>query len=137
MRRLVCATVLLTLLAVEARAADENHLGYDMPSQTPARAGCPSVISCLAIPSKTTAYSGYYVGGGKVFGGNGCGPVDGTWGWDYTGRGILYNPRVILGFGTWRKQGGYGSYSPDKGPHVPNPLGWKIPNRGGGEGGEE
>ena len=50
MRRLVCATVIMTLMAAQLQAADEFHLGYDQPMQSPARAGCPTIISRIAAP---------------------------------------------------------------------------------------
>jgi hypothetical protein len=129
MRRMVWATLVLGLMAARLHAADdENHLGRDIPLHTMERAGYPLIVSKLAIPSQTPAYYGYYVGGGRVFGGTGAGPLEGTWGWDY-GCHWLYHPFLALGFGSTHRQGGTGSYSTDKGPEVPNPLGYKIPNR--------
>jgi hypothetical protein len=128
MRRLVWATLVLGLITARVRAADENHLGQDVPMQTEAGAGHPQTVSCLAASSRTPAYYGYYVGGGRVCGGNGLGCQEGTWGWDY-GAHRLYHPFLMLGFGSTRSQGGTGSYSTTKGPEVPNPLGFKFPSR--------
>jgi hypothetical protein len=129
MRRLVWAALVLGLMTARVRAADDEFkLSQEFPyQQNPARAGFPRIVSCLAIPSQTPAYYGYFVGGGRVFGGNGAGPLEGTWGWDYGGR-CLYNPCLVLGFGSTHYQGGTGSYKTDKGPKVPNPLGYKIPS---------
>ena len=99
MRRLACATVVMTLMSARLYAADEYHLGYDQPMHDQARAGFPNIISRWAKPSQTPAYTGYYVGGGRLFGGSGTGPCEGTWGWDYCGH-CLYNPFLVLGFGT-------------------------------------
>src|SRR4051794_35233696 len=47
------------------------------------RAGYPNQDSNFPYPSNPHNYTGYYVGGGCPFGGEGPGPQDGTYGWDY------------------------------------------------------
>ena len=85
------------------------------------RAGYAHHVSPWAIPSNTSAYSGYYVGGGSH---SYTGPArcadQGTWGWDFVGRCVV--PLVRLGWShPPREQGGTGSYEPD-GPKVRNLL---------------
>jgi hypothetical protein len=79
------------------------------------RAGYPSRVSCLAQPSDTGAYDGYYVGGGTPCRGEGPREEEGTWGWDYLGR--WWNSRVALLWSHGREQGGSGAYKTD-GPQV-------------------
>ncbi len=68
--------------------------------------------SCLARPSDTGRYFGYYVGGGSPFRGDERLPSEGIWGWDY--GGFHFVPRVDL---LWnhgaRYQGGTGAYRVD------------------------
>ena len=72
--------------------------------------GHPEEISCLAVPSDTGHYFGYYVGGGAPCLGEPRCVWEGTWGWDYSG--LLVPKRVALGwFHGRRYQGGIGSYS--------------------------
>jgi hypothetical protein len=81
------------------------------------RAGHPEQSSCLAQPSDTGDYGGYYVGGGCAFGGHYPCADEGTWGWDYAGWLV---PRKI--FLLWSHgqcyQGGRGAYRTD-GPQLP------------------
>jgi len=81
------------------------------------RAGHPWRRAPWAVPSNACAYDGYYVGGGAHTYRAACRhEQEGTWGWDYVGRGAT--PFVRLGW--WhvpRKQGGAGSYEPD-GPRL-------------------
>ena len=51
-------------------------------AHTQAQGGYPQAISCLARPSETKAYVGYYVGGGSPCRGHYRHPWEGTWGWD-------------------------------------------------------
>src|SRR5207249_1613117 len=80
------------------------------------RAGYPNEISCLAHPSDTGRYYGYYVGGGSPCRGGGPNwPAEGTWGWDYGGLCCGWKKIELL----WnhRYQGGTGAYKID-GPPV-------------------
>jgi hypothetical protein len=79
------------------------------------RAGYPSRVSCLARPSDTGAYDGYYVGGGSPCRGCGPGADEGTWGWDYLGR--CWKSKVALLWSHGRCQGGTGAYQTD-GPQL-------------------
>ncbi len=111
------------------RAADDAiPLGSGVCDHTFARAGYPNEVSCLAHPTNSPAYCGYYVGGGCVLRGGPPGPLDGTWGWDFVGRPCLPH-KVMLG---WcfkcRYQGGSGSYRTDGRP-VPNVFDVKLPHR--------
>src|SRR5438105_4485569 len=76
------------------------------PDKTPEqRAGYCGKVHCLAIPTNTQAYIGYYVGGGSPYKHETkcTGEVDGIWGWDYQGR---YLPRrIVLGLTRDRYQG--------------------------------
>lgn len=81
------------------------------------RAGYPSEVSPWAHPSDTGRYVGYQVGGGKARHGDGPGPDEGTWGWDY--GGFCVPSRIMLDW--WhgeRRQGGAGAYKVDG----PRPL---------------
>lgn len=72
--------------------------------------GHPEEISCLAAPTDTGHYCGYWVGGGAPCLGDARCPWEGTWGWDYCG--LIVPKRVALGwFHGRRYQGGLGSYS--------------------------
>ncbi|MFN4258779.1 MAG: hypothetical protein ACK4RK_05745 [Gemmataceae bacterium] len=88
------------------------------PEHTFQRAGDPQAISRFAKPSETPAYVGYYVGGGDPFKKGRCPtPVDGTWGYDYSGD--CFRRNVFLRW--WPKyyyQGGPGEYATD-GPRIP------------------
>ena len=87
------------------------------PLRTARDAGHPFCVKEHAIPSRTSRYAGYYVGGGSAFGGSGPCAHEGTWGWDYVGLGRL--PKVRLGFTHGRRyQDGVGHYAIDG----PKPL---------------
>src|SRR5207244_2860803 len=95
------AGVILGAVAGAARAGDCED-GYR-------RAGYPQDISCLAAPSDTGHYVGYYVGGGAPCRGDARCPWEGTWGWDSCG--LIVPKRVMLGWYHGRRyQGGIGSY---------------------------
>jgi hypothetical protein len=72
-------------------------------------------VSCLAQPSDTGAYDGYYVGGGSPCHGDGPGKEEGTWGWDYPGW--CWKSKVALLWSHGRVQGGTGAYKTD-GPQL-------------------
>jgi hypothetical protein len=123
----------LSLVAHSVHAADDDKvLGTDACCHTDARAGYPREISCLARVSNTCEYFGYYVGGACLLRrkGGGPGPLDGTYGWDYGGHPWGVKPKIVLNFcyGCPSK-GGIGAYQTDKGPHVPNVFGVKLPER--------
>jgi hypothetical protein len=114
--------------------ADKKILGTEAWCHTDARAGYPREISCLAQPSNTPEYFGYYVGGACVFDrkGGGPGPLQGTYGWDYGGHHWLIKPKIVLNFCYGcRYKGGIGAYETEKGPKVPNIFGVKLPEREG------
>jgi hypothetical protein len=89
------------------------------------RAGHPTEVSCLAAPSNTHSFVGYYVGGGSP-----CPHLaeprcvnEGTWGWDYAG--CVFRRRVILAWWHGRcYQGGTGAYKSD-GPKLKDCKGEK------------
>jgi len=142
MKRLAytAAAVLAGLLAGRSAAADEKpHINGDDPCHTHERAGWPLIVSKCAVPNYPPSYFGYYVGGG-------CGDClpccrmccckllnhcrsrefdEGTYGWDYGGLPCLH-PRIVLCWGA-KYQGGYGAYSPVRGPEVPDPIAYRIP----------
>lgn len=79
------------------------------------RSGYHGRVAWYALPSRTKAYTGYYVGGGQAIGGSSRGPNEGTWGWDY--RGCLLPSRVALWFNHGAHyQGGGGPYKVDGHP---------------------
>jgi hypothetical protein len=74
------------------------------------RAGCPQQVRPWAVPSNTSHYYGYYLGGGTAFRRELRFCNEGTWGWDY--GGILIPKRIHLGWSHGRRyQGGTGRYS--------------------------
>lgn len=75
-------------------------------------AGCPLCVRRHAAPSDTGRYVGYYVGGGTVLRGTGRYLDEGTWGWDY--RGMVVEPRIMLGWSHARVQSGTGAYATDR-----------------------
>jgi hypothetical protein len=81
-----------------------------------ARAGCATNIRRVAIPSNTSHYGGYLVGGGLPIKGDGPFLDEGTFGWDYFGMTIP--KRIALNWSHGRRyQGGTGAYRTD-GPRV-------------------
>lgn len=83
------------------------------------RAGYLGRVAWWAAPSETPAYSGGYIGGGRVFKGEPRFVHEGTWGWDYEGR--FLTRRVFLNWGHGRRyQGGTGAYRTDGGPKIPD-----------------
>jgi hypothetical protein len=105
------------LFVATANGADDNvcppsryaENGYE-------RAGNPQDVACRARPSDSSAFSGYYVGGGAPFHGEPRYVNEGTWGWDYFG--LSFQRRVQLNW--WhgvRNQGGPGAYKTD-GPRL-------------------
>ena len=72
-------------------------------------------VAWYALPTFTRAYTGYYVGGSRAFGGSGRCPEDGTWGIDY--RGLLLPSRVNLwwNYGERHERSG-GTYKADGHP---------------------
>ena len=80
-----------------------------------ARAGCPTNLHPRALPSNTSHYDGYWIGGGQAIKGYCPAIEDGTFGWDYFG--LLFTKRIDLHWSYRRRyQGGTGSYQTD-GPH--------------------
>src|SRR5581483_4428077 len=108
----------------------ERPLGTDAWCHTDERAGYPREISKCAALSNTCEYYGYYVGGNCVLKckGGGPGPLQGTYGWDYSGK--CFHRNIILHFCERCKYyQGIGAYNPEKGPHVPNVFGIKLKER--------
>lgn len=111
------------------------------------RAGYPLATSKFAIVDRNPHYTGNYVGGGALCRGDGrYVPQDGTWGYDYIGKG-WYPGRIFLGWYHDRPlQPQFGKYE-SFGPHVTDifaaqPLRRPIiehfkENREGGEHGGE
>ena len=125
---LAAAALAAVLASGTARAADAIPLGSDAPDHTFARAGNPCAVSRLARPGRTPDYCGYYVGGGCAVRGGPPGPLQGVFGYDYC-QGPCVSHHVVLGFCYGcRPKGGIGAYKTD-GPHVPNVLGVKLPER--------
>ena len=112
------AACLFSLLLISAPLrADEmpSNSGNSDASQNNARhywAGWPQCVSHIARPSIGCHESGYYVGGGAVFGGDARCTHEGTFGWDYNGR--LFPKRIALGWHHGRRsQGGVCAYRTD------------------------
>jgi hypothetical protein len=74
----------------------------------------PPPVSCLAQPSNTPANVGYYVGGGCPCGrlGEPRYPLEGTWGWDWSGWCCRRKVDLLWWHGR-RYQGGTGAYNTD------------------------
>jgi hypothetical protein len=107
-----------------ARCADTAiPLGSDGCNHTFARAGHPELVSHCARPSNTPAYLGYLVGGGSPCRGGAPGPLQGTFGWDYSGCRL--SPRHVALRWRNRYQGGSGAYKTDS-LYVPNVFAIKI-----------
>jgi hypothetical protein len=85
---------------------------------TPARAGHPQHIAWYAVPGLSPKETGGYVGGGCLFRGTVRGPADGTWGWDYVGKG-KHPGRIFLSWCGCARQPRPGPYKTD-GPEVPD-----------------
>ena len=101
MRRLLPVVVLLAGWAAPATAQTTAA------DHTFARAGQSNVVAPWARPTRTPKEVPGYVGGGRPFpawGGEGRGPLDGTFGYDFVGYGFYPN-RVFLGW-----------YGPEAGP---------------------
>ncbi len=75
------------------------------------RAGTDREPRPQALCSDTGHYVGYYVGGGTITPGRGRLLSEGTFGWDY--RGLIYHPRIMLGWSRNRQQGGTEGYRTD------------------------
>jgi hypothetical protein len=73
------------------------------------RAGFPQRVSPFAIPSNTSHYVWYYLGGGSLILDEPRFSNEGTFGWDYSG--IAFHKSVALGWTHGRRyQGGTGAY---------------------------
>src|SRR5438094_578367 len=74
--------------APERSALDLTHCwgGCNAATHTERRAGHPQCVARFAQPSESSAFVGYYVGGGSAFRGEPQTASEGTWGWDYQGR---------------------------------------------------
>jgi hypothetical protein len=125
MRRTIALA--LTAGALGPAAASDIDRTHRHPSpavHTHERAGYPLEVSRLAAPGRTHAYTGGYVGGGRlaVFPRKPDGRdihQDGTWGWDYVGPGRRPG-RVFLDWWHDRpKQPAPAPYTTD-GPHIPD-----------------
>ncbi len=91
------------------------NAAYGEQSYRAAEHACAGHARCirrLATCSDTGHYFGYQVGGGTVLRGTGRDPEEGTFGWDY--RGLIYPPRVALGWSHHRYQSGTGAYATDR-----------------------
>ena len=93
--------------------------GWGGGEHTFERAGYSNEVSKRAQPTNTCAYVGYYVGGGCPYGhfGEPRYPLDGTWGWDWTGW-CFHRKVDLLWWHGRRYQGGTGAYKTDG----PRPL---------------
>lgn len=104
--------------AVEPDVVKVERVDGPVLSCTPAG---PPPVARWAIPSRTKANSGGYVGGGGALL---CGQPrcvnEGTWGWDFQGCLFLRNVWLKWNHGSLY-QGGAGAYKTD-GPPVPNIL---------------
>ena len=114
-RFLVSSCLAAALVACGAAFAQAQDLG--VPAQTRAisgnfvRAGNPQCLSRWAQPSYERHGGGYYVGGGRAFGGEGRYIQEGTWGQDYA----PWYTRVALRWNHGRRyQDGGGQYEPDQ-----------------------
>jgi hypothetical protein len=83
------------------------------------RAGHSDQIAWYAVPGLSPKETGGWIGGGRLCKGVTNGPIDGTWGWDYVGKG-WYVGRVFLKWSpNCARQPKPGPYKTD-GPNVPD-----------------
>lgn len=88
------------------------------------RAGHSDQISWYAVPGLSCKETGGWIGGGRLCRGVANGPIDGTWGWDYVGKGG-YVGRVFLKWSpTCARQPKPGPYKID-GPNAPDVFSFK------------
>lgn len=103
--RRTCLALSLLCLPISTSAWAETPCRH----QEHERACLARQVGRLATLSNTPHYSGYYVGGSTIRSGDGQGPHDGTWGWDY--GGIFVRKWVTLGWTHGQRyQGGSGAY---------------------------
>lgn len=118
---------------VEFHSPDSN-IGRSRRGQGPVRknplepndfynTGRPDQLSHWAVPTRTSPYYGYYVGGGAKPGKGEprCAAAEGTWGWDYTG-GILPRKVALLWSHGRLVQDGQGRYKNTYPIEYRNPL---------------
>ena len=124
MRTLALGFVIGAIGPAFAGDEDKSHRFPSTAVHTHERAGQPQTVSRFATTDRTPAYSGGYVGGGRLAivprqpDGRTV-PTDGTWGWDYTAFGRRPG-RVYLDWWHDRpRQPAPGPYKTD-GPHVPD-----------------
>jgi len=118
--------IVLTVLAcVSSRglAQETKHLPHPSTASEAdhnfSRAGNPQSQSRFATMSLEAKEGPGLIGGGKLFGGDGPASTDGTFGWDYQGRG--WHPgRFFLGWAHDRK------HQPKPGPYTTDT--YKIPD---------
>jgi hypothetical protein len=99
--------LLLLLTAALLASSEPANAQTTAADHTFARAGQSNVVAPWARPTRTPKEAPGYVGGGRPFpawSGEGRGPLDGTFGYDFVGYG-LYPGRVFLGW-----------YGPEAGP---------------------
>lgn len=117
-------TGLMALMSTGGRAADDGQPMSSAPDHTFARAGNSNMVSKLAGPSLTRGNILIPVGGGvpaivhKRSSGP-AGPLDGTWGMDWSGRWFHRHVNLRYAFAP-RLQGGAGAYATNEKHHVPN-----------------
>jgi len=86
---------------------------------TQCRAGNADQVTWHAVPGLSMKASGGWVGGGRLCQGVGRTSCEGTWGWDYIGKG-WYPGRVFLHWSpSCARQPKAGRYKVD-GPEVPD-----------------
>jgi hypothetical protein len=119
--RCLCPCFVVAALGLGIAQADPPA-AETPPGEVPAptcRPSGPPPIAWWAQPSITPAYVGYYVGGGCPYYRHGepRHPLEGTWGWDWTG--YCFHRKVdLLWWHGRRYQGGTGAYRTDG----PRPL---------------
>ena len=106
-----------SLPAAERPALDFTHCWGGCKASC--RADCPQAVACYARPGESSAFIGYYVGGGSVCRGECRDSVEGTWGWDYQGHCLPRRVALLWTHGR-RYQGCTGDYRTDGGPPVPD-----------------
>ncbi len=109
---LLSSLAIMLVFVASGRCADEKLVRCpETPCEGQVRAGCPQIVSRYALPTNTSNYDGYYVGGGAALHGQPRCANEGTWGWDYLG---LFPKCVVLDW--WHgahAQGGGASYATD------------------------
>lgn len=86
---------------------------------TQCRGGFANCTAWWAVAGRSKQECGGLIGGGSLARGGAAGPHDGTWGWDYVGRGWRPDRFFLSWYPDGARQPKPGTYKVD-GPRVPD-----------------